>query len=234
MSTAALQASMRRAATFAGLRESVRCGVSAIGDIASCLPSLLFDEPPAEIGVTSFVELIGLSEARAAAQATRIDEYLASRNDAPNIRRGISPHAPYTVRPTLFEATVRAASAQRVPLAFHLAESRDELQLLARGDGPLVDYMRTLGAWDDTAIPRNTRPLDYLRVLAAAPRSLVIHGNYLADDEIEYLAAHADRMTTVYCPRTHAYFGHAPHPLPKLLQSGHLRRAGDRRSLHEP
>jgi cytosine/adenosine deaminase-related metal-dependent hydrolase len=27
-------------------------------------------------------------------------------------------------------------------------------------------------------------------------------------------------MSVVYCPRTHAYFGHARHPLPRLLAAG--------------
>ena len=74
--------------------------------------------------------------------------------------------------------------------------------------------------WDAEAIPRGSRPLDYLRLLADAPRALVIHGNYLARDEQQFLAEHADRMTLVYCPRTHAYFGHPPYPLGDLLAAG--------------
>ncbi|HEY5311954.1 MAG TPA: amidohydrolase family protein, partial [Pirellulales bacterium] len=38
--------------------------------------------------------------------------------------------------------------------------------------------------------------------------------------EIEWLAQHRARMAVVYCPRTHAFFSHPPHPLPKLLQAG--------------
>ena len=49
---------------------------------------------------------------------------------------------------------------------------------------------------------------------------LVVHGNYLSDEDIQFLAAHRDHMSVVYCPRTHAYFGHAPHPLPRLLAAG--------------
>ncbi len=69
-------------------------------------------------------------------------------------------------------------------------------------------------------MPRGTRPLDYLRRLADAPRALVIHGNYLAREEQEFLAAHAERMTLVYCPRTHAYFAHPRYPLAELLAAG--------------
>ncbi len=48
----------------------------------------------------------------------------------------------------------------------------------------------------------------------------MIHGNYLDGDEIDFLAAHADRMSVIYCPRTHAFFRHAPYPLAKLLAAG--------------
>jgi cytosine/adenosine deaminase-related metal-dependent hydrolase len=48
---------------------------------------------------------------------------------------------------------------------------------------------------------------------------LVVHGNYLADDELQFLATHP-HMTLVYCPRTHAYFGHAPHPWRTLQLHG--------------
>ena len=55
---------------------------------------------------------------------------------------------------------------------------------------------------------------------ASAPRSLVIHGNYLDYDERAFLATHRDRMSLVYCPRTHAYFLHPPYPLAEMLAGG--------------
>jgi cytosine/adenosine deaminase-related metal-dependent hydrolase len=207
-------------ATLAGLKESVGHGVTTIGDIASCVPDLLFETPPGDIDVTSFVELIGLSEARAASQMRRLDELKVPNVGTSSARRGISPHAPYTVRGNLSEAAVRASKRLNIPLAFHLAESREELRLLDTHDGPLADYLGKLGAWDDAAIPPGTRPLDYLRVLQTAARSLIVHGNYLQDDEIDYISANADSMAVIYCPRTHAYFGHDPHPLPTLLERG--------------
>jgi cytosine/adenosine deaminase-related metal-dependent hydrolase len=57
-------------------------------------------------------------------------------------------------------------------------------------------------------------------VLARGPRALVIHGNLLDDKELAFVAGQRERMSVVYCPRTHAYFDHPPHPLPKLLAAG--------------
>ncbi len=74
--------------------------------------------------------------------------------------------------------------------------------------------------WDESAIPRGSRPMDYLRMLAEAPRALVIHGNYLAADEIEFLAGRRDSMSVAFCPRTHAYFGHPTYPLDAMRAAG--------------
>jgi cytosine/adenosine deaminase-related metal-dependent hydrolase len=102
----------------------------------------------------------------------------------------------------------------------HLAESLAELELLQSARGPFVELLQSLDAWHPEALPRGSRPLDYLRLLANAHRSLIVHGNYLATDELDFVAAHADRMSMVYCPRTHAFFGHRPYPLGEMLSRG--------------
>jgi cytosine/adenosine deaminase-related metal-dependent hydrolase len=164
-----------------------------------------------------FFELIGLKAARIESALERAREVLMSPGDW---RMGLSPHAPYTVHPELFAKLVALAAERNAPLAFHLAESLEELELLRSHSGPFLTLLKELDAWDEGAIPLGTRPLDYLRVLATAPRVLVIHGNYLDAEEIAFLAAHRERMAVVYCPRTHAYFAHARYPLPQLLAAG--------------
>jgi cytosine/adenosine deaminase-related metal-dependent hydrolase len=57
-------------------------------------------------------------------------------------------------------------------------------------------------------------------MLAESPRTLVIHGNYLDQEELTYLAAQRERMSLVYCPRTHEYFFHPPYPLGQALALG--------------
>ncbi len=58
-----------------------------------------------------------------------------------------------------------------------------------------------------------------IKLLAAAPSALLVHSNYLRDNEIELIAKHPS-MSVVYCPRTHHFFGHPPHPVEKLLRAG--------------
>jgi cytosine/adenosine deaminase-related metal-dependent hydrolase len=207
------------AATCAGLAASARFGVTAIGEMArGGWPVEVFAAAPIE--TVAFWESIGLNGERARGQPELARNHLEAPGAAARLTRGLAPHAPYTVRLDLLDRLVQLAIDRGAPVAMHLAESPEELELLASGTGPFVDLLEGLGAWDAAAIPRGTRPRDYLERLAKAPRSLVVHGNYLQTDELQFVADRADRMSLVVCPRTHAYFGHARHPLPRLLACG--------------
>jgi cytosine/adenosine deaminase-related metal-dependent hydrolase len=130
---------------------------------------------------------------------------------------GLSPHAPHTVCPALLEKAID----HNVPIAMHLAETWEERQLLQNHTGPLLDMMRRADAdYDPKSVLVGKRPMDYLQLLSAAPSALIIHGNYLDDEELQFLAAHRETMSVVYCPRSHAYFRHAPYPLKKMLECG--------------
>ncbi len=103
-----------------------------------------------------------------------------------------------------------ARQGRLIPVALHLAETQAELQLLSRHQGPFVPFLEELGAWDETG-------LGELRHFLAPPeqpmRHLFIHGNYLPPETD--LGG-----TLVYCPRTHAAFGHKAHPFRAFLAKG--------------
>ena len=225
-------------AISAGLRESFGYGATTIGDIAAgdvAAYSSHFGGTDNPVGqtidgqdspshdaaeVTAFVEVIGFSQARAESAFAAVGGRLAELERIGSVRPGLSPHAPYTVSPDLLSRLVQLACERELPMAMHLAESADELELLRDGTGRLQELLVERSMWDADAIPSGSHPLDYLRLLAAAPRSILIHGNYLDHEEHMFLAAHADRMSLIYCPRTHAYFAHPPYPLASLLAAG--------------
>lgn len=207
------------AAVEQGLRESQAAGVRTLGEIATPgWPREIFDA--ATLDVTVFAELLGLGQGRIEGNLQLAREHSSFAKSAAPWHAGLSPHAPYTVHRELFTRAVELARLEHLPLAFHLAETLEELELLAEGTGPLRALLEEFGVWDPGAILPGTRPLDYLRPLALVERSLIIHGNFLNDEEIAFVAGHRDRMTVVYCPRTHQHFGHSSHPLEKLLTAG--------------
>jgi cytosine/adenosine deaminase-related metal-dependent hydrolase len=201
-----------------GLEECIRQGTTGLGEIGQPdWPAAAWAD--AALDCTVFQELIGRTADRVTGALELARRHLAAASGAA-WRAGLAPHAPYSVHPELLRGAVALAAAAGAPVAFHLAESREEIDLLQTGGGPLRAFLEALGAWQPGAIRPRTRPLDYLRVLSESPRALVIHGNYLDDEELAFLAGHAARMAVVYCPRTHAWFDHPRWPLEKMLSLG--------------
>jgi len=199
-----------------GLQESVGAGTTALGEIAQPgWKTEPFERAPLE--ATVFLELIAPTQRRIPAALAAARSHVEAAGVSPSWRPGLSPHAPYSVHPELLRRLVAISSQRQVPIAFHLAESREEIELLRHRSGPLRGFLKQIEGWNPNAIPANARPLDYLRMLSGAHRLLVIHGNYLDAEEIALMASCRDRMAVVYCPRTHAYFGHDQYPLAKFL-----------------
>lgn len=210
-------------ATTAGLSESQHSGVTAVGEITTMqLPSQAVSGSSSPVEVVSFRECLGLSSARVAEQLAAASHHVDSLLKAESatwLHPGVSPHAPYSVHPELFDSLVDLARTRHIPLAMHLGETTDELQLLESGSGRFVELLKSVGVWNAAAFPPGRSLMSYLRRLAELPNALAIHGNYLSTDELQFVSQHPN-LAVVYCPRTHHYFGHSPHPWRQLLSSG--------------
>jgi cytosine/adenosine deaminase-related metal-dependent hydrolase len=208
----------KQAAVVRGYRESGASGSTTLGEIATD------DWPSAQLPrvgprTVVFRELRGPLSEQTAGQLLVAQRHLADSPADDKAIHALSPHAPYSVHPNLFQCLVALAEEDDVPLAMHLAETVAELELLESGSGEIAGMLRDLGVWRDGVTAGGTRPLEYLREMASLSHALVIHGNYLSAEEIEFLGRHP-HMSIVYCPRTHAFFGHRGHPWRELLARG--------------
>ena len=205
------------AVVASGLAESHAAGTGVVGEISTSdagVRGLI----GANQTIVSFRELLGFSVDRAAPQLEVADSHLSTL-PSDRIINGISPHAPYSVHPDLFSGAVEVAEVHHCPIAMHLAETRDELELLDRQTGIFRDLLESLNLWSDDILKPETTILSYLRELARLPRALAVHCNYVSDEEIQFLGEHPN-VAVVYCPRTHAWFGHSEHPWKKLISAG--------------
>ena len=210
-----------------GLRESVAHGVTTIGEIAQSGGRMdAYHASPCD--GTLFLELIAprVERIEGALQAAATHILDDRGNPARHWQPGLSPHAPYTVHPELLARAVDLSVEHKLPLAMHLAESPEEIEFLRDGRGPFRELLESRGGWNPTARPHGARPLDELKVLSRAHRALVIHGNYLDDEGIDFLGRQRRQMAVVYCPRTHDWFGHARYPLERLLAAGAIVALG--------
>jgi cytosine/adenosine deaminase-related metal-dependent hydrolase len=206
----------RQQACIDGLAESQQHGVACLGEICTSAAGSEAIFASAGVEGTVFRELLGLSLAKEEGLLQLADRFLATAS-ATTWRAGLTPHAPYTVGPSCLKKLVHRH--RHVPFAMHLAETVEELELLRAHSGPLYEFLGEIDAWEAAALPRGISPVDYLTLLSAADRSLVIHGNYLDSEAIHVLAQHHDRMTVVYCPRTHSHFEHGNYPLEDFLSA---------------
>ncbi|MDA1052851.1 MAG: amidohydrolase family protein [Planctomycetota bacterium] len=210
----------RDSAIRQGLEVSRRCGTTTIGEIAR-LPWRGIEQRYESMQGVAFLELLGLASARYDELFGAASEYVeARRGKALSPHAGLSPHALYTASPKLVESVAALSARTRTPVAMHIAETREELELLREGSGPFREFLDELGAWHPDLVPLRSTALDYLKLLAKADRSLIIHGNYLSPHEIEFAGRQSERMSVIYCARTHAYFGHDRYPLREMLDAG--------------
>ena len=207
-----------RAAVASGLEQSAAAGVTAIGEIATASHPLVGQAGPL---VRVFREALGLVPVAIAAARSTVVRDLARMNSEGTCT-GISPHAPYSVAESLGRRVIGVAVRRQLPVMMHLAESRDEADLLATGGGAFRTLLEQLGAWQPGTPPRLLSLADWITLLARAPRGVVVHGTFLPEDQaaLSRLARHRDRLCVVVCPRTTlAISGRLP-PVEAFLAAG--------------
>ena len=190
-----------------GLAESLRFGTTLIGDIAAGGSSwnALADAP---VWAVCFREVISLPHGRVMTAWKEVVQWVNDHPDTPTCRAGVSPHAPYSVHRALIEAAARLW-----PVCIHFAETTAERELLEFHDGPFVPFLRGLGVWEPSALAPSWEWIAWKA--SRAPAVLFAHGNYLPPD-----TRLPSNSTVIFCPRTHAAFGHPPHPFRDLMGQG--------------
>jgi cytosine/adenosine deaminase-related metal-dependent hydrolase len=214
-----------REAAEEAVRALVSRGTAAVGDVSNDLwvAAVLARSPLAAV---VFHEILGFRSA----EAERIVDHAAARLESiagePDVRAAgprivltLTPHGAHSTSPALLKALGGRATAAQEPLSIHVAESEAEVELLARGTGPMVDFLRERGVWDDGWRAGGHSPVDYLdRLGVLTPRTLAVHCVHVGQQDLSRLQARG--VTVVACPRSNARLGVGKAPVPRILASG--------------
>ncbi len=194
-----------------------RTGTTTVGDIES-LPELLpevWDAVP--LRVFSFLEMTGVKGRR---QPWRILEETVGRSEALPANRSrawLSPHAPYSTVPDLLKLSADTARCRGWRLCTHVAESGQEFEMFTRARGEMYEWLRR--SERDMSDCGLGSPVEHLeRQGMLGENLLAVHANYLARHDAALLSRR--KVSVSHCPRSHAYFKHAPFPLRKLKRAG--------------
>lgn len=147
-------------------------------------------------------------------------------NHNPNPRRlreatvySFAIHSPYTASAEIAQAAQKIASEKGAAISMHLSEMLQEIAFIDRTDPAIVELLRRAGAYDESWQGKGVSPVRYFHDLGVlTPGSYCVHLNYALPGDIELLKRSG--ITHVYCPRSHAYFGHPKHPLMEYQAAG--------------
>jgi len=133
---------------------------------------------------------------------------------------GYAAHAPYTASAQVARACRRLSDEAGRPLSIHLAEVPGELRFIKTGDdAEIIAMLAERGIYDRRFKGTGLSPVGYCAKLGLLTRTTyAIHVNYCADGDLELLSDL--KPTVVFCPRSHAFFDHPAHPLPRYLNAG--------------
>jgi 5-methylthioadenosine/S-adenosylhomocysteine deaminase len=188
-----------------GAIENLQAGVTAVGD--------LMDTGAAWNAIREFdlqgvvyQEVFGPAESSAAEALqtlqTKIEKHRLSETETRRI--GVSPHAPYTVSESLYRGANEYARARNLPVAVHIAESRDESAFVRDGAGPFAEALR---ARNIAVNARQMSPLAYLDQLELLrPGVLLIHAIETEDHDLARIQASG--ASVVHCSKSNAKLGH--------------------------
>ncbi len=200
------------------MEQAARFGVTTIGDIARDPVPVrsLCEAASGATRVVSFGEVRAMG-ARRGLLAERLETAAARW---PGVAVGVSPHAPYSVEPAGYRRCLAVCRELDLPLTTHLAETAEEADFLRDHSGPLREIWTAIGGFDEEIPTFGGGPIRFAASLGLLEyaKTLLAHVNYCDDDELAILAA--GEASVVFCPRTHAYFGHPPHRWREMLAAG--------------
>jgi cytosine/adenosine deaminase-related metal-dependent hydrolase len=188
-----------------GLRECWRAGVTCIADTGSTGAVMQALHDLGGRGIV-YQEVFGPDPAQCSASMQDLDNAVLQlrRLATSQLRLGISPHAPYTVSAPLYEAVADYARREGLPVAVHLAESKEETQFVRDGVGPFTEALRARGIPVEA---QHVSPVQYVVQRGViAQGTLCIHCVQVDQDDVRTLAARG--ATIAHCPRSNAAHRH--------------------------
>ena len=193
-----------------------RTGTTTVADVEA-VPELLPDVwSSTPLRVFSFLEMTGVKSQRPPAQILRETAAKLKSLEAAGGSAGLSPHALYSTNPALLRLTAALARRRQWRVTTHVAESSAEHEMYVGRRGPLFDWLKSQRDMSDCGAHS---PVQQVRRCGLLGKNcLAIHANYIDDADIAALAESGSSV--VHCPRSHAYFGHAPFRFAELSAAG--------------
>lgn len=135
-------------------------------------------------------------------------------------RLGYAPHSPYTAGLALAKVCRELSDQAGVPMSVHISEFPGEINFIRDGrDDEIIELLKRAKVYDSSWQGTGKSPIRHYadEGLLDGP-TYAVHCNYLERGNLDILSS--IKPTVVFCPRSHAYFGHDTHPIATYLAAG--------------
>lgn len=201
-----------------GACEAARAGVTSFADASDAASESM--KALRDVGLRGIVYKESFGPDRRLAQEN-LDKLTNAVNElrkleTPLVKCGVSPHAPYTVCGPQLELISRFASAERLPVMMHAAETKMETALLKSGEGPFAEGLKSRGIeWYASGVS-TIQHLKRHGVLDTKP--LLAHCINVDDQDIETISQTGSSIA--HCPKSNAKLRHGVAPFAKFVRAG--------------
>ena len=223
----------RAAAVAAGRRALIEAGTAACADVGCTLEPFEPDRsahpdaapdaatpPTAEACPELFLfEVLGFNQTdlHRVAPLERLAAHPPAASGGPMM--SLAAHGCYSTSAALIAQAKAWTRMRGLPFSIHVAEHREELELLQTGTGFFRDFLESLGRWVPTWTPPATSPvglLDSLGVLDS--RTLLVHAVHLSAADWDLVARRDCKVC--FCPRSNAAINVGRPDLAAALERG--------------
>ncbi len=203
--------------TQLGIEENLRAGITTVADLSDSESSLrVLSQSPLR-GIF-YWEVFGVEKEQADKTwktlpeiFRRLQQYRTER-----LQIGISPHACYTVRPELYTRIADWSVRERIPVSFHIAESKEEELFISARKGPIAEFLKDRAA--DWQITESSSIQHVAKTGIFNAKPIVAHAVQASSEDLRILAE-AD-VAVSHCPKSNAKFGHGIAPLSAMISRG--------------
>ena len=210
------------AAIARGFAEYRRWGTTTLLNIES-FPELMWKLPTPPLRTWWFLEMIDVRSPVATEQQVA-GALLFFQKGSPHWPggSGLSPHAPYTASPALYQLARDCARSNAMPWTTHLSESADEHRMFTRAQGPLHAFLKSIGRPMDDCGHGHSALVQLTAAGALGPECIAVHLNEMEEEDFALFAPGGPLagMTIVHCPLSHRYFKHRPFAFERLRALG--------------
>lgn len=203
----------------AGCDELIKHGTTTLGDISTFGISHEILLNKGMRGVV-FNEITGFNEACAEGRFNLLKERIDIQSSSNMVKKGVSPHAVYSVSPALFKKVFSLAESMKLKTTVHLSETEEEGIFTKTGTGDMKELLTYLNRWDPLWKPPNASSVEYLNRIYPLKRLLAAHCNYVSDSDIAILKK--SDTSIVFCPLSNKWFDRVgeAYPLARFNKAG--------------